>query len=266
MTNDNAALLSKRIAAVGRIEPANGGSTNYFGTGWLVDRKQGLILTNLHVLEQMFGWPTGCCRRKRRLQVLGDAASSISWRNGLAEKQRFRVVGGVPSGIDGTGFQRLDMSVLRIEPITTGPDISPELPEAIPVVADADCPSGNSSFCMVGYPGAPPCAGGLHEKVDWNWVNATLFGNKFGVKRLAPGEAATPVGNMPNDPRRWVFGHDATTLGGSSGSPALAWFGDGKAGVGLHFSGATLVTNCAHAVIQMKAELTRLGVPVVDPD
>jgi hypothetical protein len=264
----NPEVLSLRVAAVGRIQPAGGSATNFFGTGWLVDRGQGLVLTNLHVLLQMWG------RLANRMtpdgsggySFLGDAAFiDFAAESGSLERKQFRIVSGSPSGTDGTGFNRLDFAVLRIEPVS-GADASPELPEAIPVIADSDSPNGNTtSFCVVGYPGPPPYTTGIHDKVDWTWVNRTLFGNRFGVKRLAPGAASTPLGGMADDPNGWVFGHDATTLGGSSGSPVLDWINDGTGGVGLHFAGATNVTNCAHAIIQIRKELTKLGVTVRDP-
>jgi V8-like Glu-specific endopeptidase len=68
-----------------------------------------------------------------------------------------------------------------------------------------------------------------------------------------------PLGSLPGDKRRWVFGHDATTLGGNSGSPALAWT---DSAFGLHFAGRSIDTNCAHAVSAITTELRALGVPI----
>ena len=264
-------LLSKRIAAVGRIAARRRRRQQLFrhrlAGGF---RDKGLALTNLHVLEQMWG--------RLANSVLPDGSGGYRFLGAAAfidfaaetqslEKRQFQIVGGSPSGTDGPGFRRLDVAVLRIEPVTQGPARSPELPEAIPVVADIDFPAGNTaSSCFVGYPGPPPYASGIHDKVDWAWVNATLFGNRFGVKRLAPGAASTPLDAMAGDPHGWVFGHDATTLGGSSGSPALDWYNTRIGGVGLHFAGATSDTNCAHAIVRIREQLTRLGVPVTDPE
>jgi hypothetical protein len=93
-----------------------------------------------------------------------------------------------------------------------------------------------------------------------------LFGGRFGVKRLAPGIAHQPLGSLEGDSRRWVFGHDATTLGGNSGSPVIAWLNRGNSGFGLHFAGASVDSNCAHAIAQCRTELEAMGVPVGDPD
>jgi hypothetical protein len=102
----------------------------------------------------------------------------------------------------------------------------------------------------------------MSSGVDWDWVTQTLFGNRFGVKRLAPGIAHKPLGQIPQDTRNWVFGHDATTLGGSSGSPVLAWRDKGCDAFGVHFAGATVDKNLAHALAQCVEPLKKLGVPI----
>ena len=115
---------------------------------------------------------------------------------------------------------------------------------------------------MVGFPGPPPFTTGVHEGVDWTWVNTTLFGNRYGVKRLAPGNAHKPLGSLQGDQRGWVFGHDPTTLGGSSGSPIFGWLDAAPAAFGLHFAGASVDTNCAHAFAACAEALQGIGVPV----
>ena len=254
--------------AVGRVEPSNATAANYFGTGWVVkklDDTTGLVLTNRHVLEAM---------REQLQNSMSPTASGFSLLEGAAfidfaaesgslERRRFQVVSARNASVDGAGFARLDAAVLTIKRIA-GETI--DLPPPIPVIADTDGPIGNlSSFCVIGYPATPPFGSGIHEGVDWAWVNATLFGGRFGVKRLAPGIAHRPLGSLDGDARQWVFGHDATTLGGSSGSPVIAWLNQGGGGFGLHFAGASVQTNCAHAIAQCRAELEALGVPVSDP-
>ena len=135
--------------------------------------------------------------------------------------------------------------MLRIEPLPDGPQ---DVPDALTVSADPDGPLGRlASYCIVGYPAQPVYESGTIEGVDWAWVTRTLFGNVYGVKRLAPGMTHRPLGSLPRDKRRWVFGHDATTLGGNSGFPALAWT---DSAFGLHFAGRsstrTSRTPCRH--------------------
>jgi hypothetical protein len=256
--------LRPHVGAVGRIEPANPTARNYFGTGWVVDADKGLVLTNLHVLRAIWN------RLSQRMQRVGNGFRVLDGvfvdfigESGATATNRFKVVEATPSGVDGPDYARLDAAVLRIEPTPEG---QADPPSAIRVVADLDGPRGNlASACVVGFPGPPPFTGGMQEGVDWAWVNRTLFGNRFGVKRLAPGITHRPLGAFVGDPRHWVFGHDMTTLGGSSGSPILNWLGGDPAAFGLHFAGASVETNVAHAIAECAAELNAMGVPVVMP-
>lgn len=254
-----------RIAAVGRIEPAGATASNYFGTGWVVDSGKGLVLTNLHVLEAMWRrLPHAMLRTDTGFRILPGAAfiDFLSEAGSVASK-RFPIVEARPSGVDGSGYARLDAAVLKLG----DGDAGETLPDAIPVIADQNAAQGGMlSFCTVGYPGRPPYLAGTHEGVDWVWVNTTLFGGRYGVKRLAPGAVHRPLGSFANDPQIWILGHDATTLGGSSGSPILAWKSQGAGSFGLHFAGASIDTNCAHAVSECRDALERMGVPVKDPE
>lgn len=261
-------VLRSRMRAIGRIEPSAATARSYFGTGWVVDAEAGLVLTNLHVLEAI--WRRHADRMQHngnRFRIHGETVFiDFAVESGRLRTNRFRVVEATPSGIDGGGYARLDAAVLRIEPIDGGDHGEQAVPAAIPVVADTDGPLGNlASFCTIGYPGAPEFTGGVHEGVDWTWVNTTLFGGRYGVKRLAPGIVHKPLGSIEGDERPWVLGHDATTLGGASGSPILTWLDGEPGGFGLHFAGATTRTNVAHAVASCAEQLRALGVPVTDP-
>ncbi len=251
------------FAAVGRVEPRGATGKNYFGTGWVVDASKGLVLTNWHVLEKI--WQRFSHRIQRvgtTFRILDDVFIDFVGESNAATVNRFKVVEATPSGVDGVSYARLDAAVLRIEPTEHS---EPEPPQAIPVVASLDGPRGNlASFCVVGFPGPTPFAAGVHEGVDWTWVNSTLLGSAVGVKRLAPGLAHRPLGSFTGDPREWVFGHDPTTLGGNSGSPILDWNALTPNGFGLHFAGASVDTNVAHAIARCADELRALGVPVQD--
>jgi serine protease len=255
--------MAPRAAAIGRVEPKNGSASRFFGTGWLVDAN-GLVLTNLHVLHAMLkAIPNAIIQSGNSFRVLkGGAFIDFNGEDGTLKKNRFHVVEAIPSGIDGPLFARLDIAVLRIEPV----DAASSMPTPIPVIADLAGPQGvMSSFCVIGFPGPPEISSGVSQGVDWDWVTQTLFGNRFGVKRLAPGTTHKPLGLIPEDGKNWVFGHDATTLGGSSGSPVLAWRDTGFDAFGIHFAGATVDKNLAHAVAQCVAPLKKLGVPVQEP-
>ena len=250
--------LTRAVAAIGRVEPTHPSGSDFFGTCWVVDDRNGLVLTNRHVLDAMVErLPHAVARTTAGFRVFDGAFVDFAAESGSADVRRYRIVEATPSQVNGTDFARLDAAVLRIEPLPDGPQ---DVPDALTVSADPDGPLGRlASYCIVGYPAQPVYASGTIEGVDWGWVTRTLFGNVYGVKRLAPGMTHRPLGSLPGDKRRWVFGHDATTLGGNSGSPALAW---SDSAFGLHFAGRSIDTNCAHAVSAITSELRALGVPI----
>ena len=249
--------LTRAVAAIGRVEPTHPSGSDFFGTCWVVDHRNGLVLTNRHVLVAMVERLPQVARRSTGFRVFDGAFVDFAAESGSADVRRYRVVEATPSQVDGTNFARLDAAVLRIEPLPDGPQ---DVPDALTVSANPDGPLGRlASYCIVGYPAQPVYESGIIEGVDWAWVTRTLFGNVYGVKRLAPGMTHRPLGSLPGDKRRWVFGHDATTLGGNSGSPALAWT---DSAFGLHFAGRSIDTNCAHAVSAITTELLALGVPI----
>jgi hypothetical protein len=250
--------LTRAVAAIGRVEPMHPSGSDFFGTCWVVDHRNGLVLTNRHVLDAVVDrLPHSVARTTTGFRVSDGAFVDFAAESGSADVRRYRVVEATPSQVNGTNFARLDAAVLRIEPLPDGPQ---DVPKALAVSADPDGPLGHlASYCIVGYPARPLYETGTIEGVDWAWVTRTLFGNVYGVKRLAPGVTHRPLGSLPGDKRRWVFGHDATTLGGNSGSPALTWTGNA---FGLHFAGRSIDTNCAHAVSAITTELRALGVPV----
>ena len=250
--------LTRAVAAIGRVEPTHPSGSDFFGTCWVVDDRNGLVLTNRHVLDAMVErLPHAVARTTAGFRVFDGAFVDFAAESGSADVRRYRIVEAAPSQVNGTDFARLDAAVLRIEPLPDGPQ---DVPDALTVSADPDGPLGRlASYCIVGYPAQPVYASGTIEGVDWAWVTRTLFGNVYGVKRLAPGMTHRPLGSLPGDKRRWVFGHDATTLGGNSGSPALAWT---DSAFGLHFAGRSIDTNFAHAVSAITTELRALGVPI----
>ena len=73
-----------------------------------------------------------------------------------------------------------------------------------------------------------------------------LIGDRFGVKRLSPGMFALDPGTLGADTKDHVFTHDATTLGGSSGSGIMAKGTSGNVMTGLHFAGLFGTRNYAH--------------------
>jgi hypothetical protein len=80
---------------------------------------------------------------------------------------------------------------------------------------------------------------------------ASVFKWKFGVKKLAPGRVDKAPGDLVGDAKEWVFTHDASTLGGNSGSIVVDLSVDGARVVGLHFGGLARKENWSHAVARI---------------
>lgn len=246
-------------AAVGRIQPAGGDAKTYIGTGTLVDAVKGLVLTNYHVVVQ--------ARDKHHIAMHQDGDHLVvdgvleidfAGESGSFETRRFQIVEiRIPAGA-GEVFQGIDAAVCRIVPLDAGVD----LPAAItPVSADPDYATGAaSSLALIGFPGQPAMSPG--DEVDWDWVIRTLFRNRFGIKRLAPGRFTHGLGfNLADKLAKRAIGHDATTFGGASGSLVVAWLDTDTPAFALHFAGETSETNYALSFARTRAALEPLGVP-----
>ncbi|RWI16740.1 hypothetical protein [Mesorhizobium sp.] len=163
----------------------------------------------------------------------------------------------LPSGV-GRGLGHMDAVGLRIEPIDDSEIPNAMLFDGTPLVFNQ---ATGTTLCTIGFPGPPKQNPGLKGDVDWNFVIGTLFGNLFGVKRLAPGRVSQ-TGGIAGDTLNISFGHEATTFGGASGSPLIAWENASSPAFGLHFSGATGLSNYAISSGKAAKDLRAIGVPV----
>ncbi|MDE8652511.1 hypothetical protein [Novosphingobium album (ex Liu et al. 2023)] len=254
--------IDRLAGAVGRIQPQSGHARNFIGTGTLVSADAGdgtgLILTNMHVIEEArstFGiamTPVGDALRidgHMEIDFVGEACS--------LGRNRFRIVEArYPAGA-GRIFTGIDAAVATIVPI----DETSRFPVPTPALSTlpAYATGGLTSLATIGFPAAP----GFHDdpEVDWNFVIGTLFGNKFGLKRLAPGLFTQPLGSHPEDIGHRAIGHDATTFGGASGSLVVAWLDADTPGFALHFGGQTSASNYAVAFAVERTALEAIGVP-----
>ena len=113
-----------------------------------------------------------------------------------------------------------DFAFLKVERNGAGGHLSPSLrPSTTPVTA-------SQYVATVGYPAAD-------SRIPEHELMSRLFGDKYNVKRLAPGQVQRLADGL-------VL-HDCSTLGGNSGSPVLAL--DTGEVVGLHFGGSFLWRN-----------------------
>lgn len=232
--------------SVGRIDvPVNPG---FAGTCFVLE--EGLVVTNRHVLEEIAtadgdGWA---------LNWPDSTTVDFNGEDGATGAVRFTVTGVAfagPDVINGEiNFARLDMAVLRVDPAG---DVA--FPTPVTFATDAAQPKAKRNLYVLGFPGKPrkwlfdgvPPA--RHETAE---VLSAIFNNRFGVKKLAPGVVKTGPGGLSGDAKAWVYSHDASTLGGNSGSAVFDLTDGGLEVVGLHFGGENRGRNWAHAASKLK--------------
>lgn len=225
--------IERAIAGVGRIEVSGHPRVDWLGTGFLVAPT--VIMTNRHVAEAFTAR-----RRGEGWQFKSGMKANIDFReeyggSDAIEYDCVEVIGVHP---------QLDMALFRIEP-RSGPEKA--LPE--PLTVHYRTPKGmrDRKVYVLGYP---------------NWdgrrnapeAMRAIFAGIYGVKRLQPGTIRTHLvlGN--------TFKHDASTLGGNSGS-CIVDLESGKV-LGLHFAGKYRQYNTAVALWKLRRStfLERAGV------
>ncbi len=236
------------LAAVGRID----GGFAHLGTGFVVG--DGLVMTNRHVLEH-FASPLPRVDNPERWIVHSDPTIDFS-PAGYDPAQRFRITDVAFAGPNMIGrfpisFDNLDLAVVRVETVNAA---GAALPAPLSVAKGSGWRAFRNNLYVVGFPAAPAWIpadeqGAMrHDIVE---RLRELFGLRYGQKFFSPGMVQPPD-------HRWVFDHDATTLGGNSGSLAGVMGGNLEA-VGLHFAGDWLRANHAHDL-----SAVRTADPVLD--
>lgn len=254
LISDHAPALKTVFAAVGRIDLRGA----HVGTGFLVGPN--LVLTNRHVAEviaKAFAKPSGDVW----LMKAGEPTIDFNREIDATARSRFRIVRIVRAGLDPIDMEvdptKLDAALLEIDPQgIDGGHLAAPLNLLDPASLANDDPG---EIVSVGYPGAPgyepkgPVPSSQERKVMA--ALKRIFNMTYGVKRISPGEIMVVAGGVPDGGRRWVFTHDATTLGGASGSCVIRLSGGEARVIGLHFGGAWLKHNFAHLTARLKEPL-----------
>ncbi len=216
--------IEPALKSVGRVELVNH-QLKYAGTGWMIE--ENIMITNRHVAN-----------------VFADKS-----KTGLGGSFKTNFLG-VPIGakIDfkeeySPGKPTASQFEVQIEKIIYLPDEDPRFPDMAilklkkttgipdPITFQDGKLKLHQDIGVVGYPAKDP------RGVDSEEMEKRIFGEVFGVKRYAPGQIIQVPGKV------WYFAHDASTLGGNSGS--LVQDMETGHAIGLHFSGVLLNANYA---------------------
>ena len=209
--------LEAALPSVGCVELANS-EGDFVGTGWVV--ADDVVITNRHVAETF-------ARKTSRGFAIATTLSGQPLDVRVDFREEFQGVR--------EPYEVTVKKVLFVETNPRNPDVAllklaPGAPLPDPIAFGED-PKVKQYVAVVGYPARDP-----DIPID---VANRYFGNVYDVKRLSPGQ----VMKTTNDEPAFVFSHDCTTLGGSSGSVVVD-LESGKA-VGLHFAGAYRTANYA---------------------
>jgi lysophospholipase L1-like esterase len=250
--------LRNVIASTGRILRGNDRSqSSVFGTAWMISPTR--IATAKHVLEAMGMFFDGEWNLSTDFFV--DFAVEADGQPDPAKIIKIdHVAWASPDLIAGNVHPSLlDAAVFELAPAT-----GQTLPDPL-IMADAshkDAILNDGAFVNVGHP-ARPNGSWISDGDDGNdntisrALIEALIGDQFGVKRLSPGRIKFSPGHFSGDAQGHIFTHEATTLGGSSGSPISAMGIDNGAIAGLHFAGEFRTRNFAHWVPAIRNALTQ---------
>jgi len=188
--------------------------------------KEGLILTNRHVLQELADQ-----RDPETWEFRGEPTITFDANPDKSRDREFtikRVVLTGPDAIDpfSVDYNKLDFAIVECE--TSG---GKAFPAPLSLENDADKIAEGRPVFTVGYPAQPGYDTYESQVLD------RLFRYRYGVKRFSPGEIDRGLGSAADGTGEAVFAHDATTLGGNSGSCVVDLGNDGQLVVGLHFAG-----------------------------
>jgi hypothetical protein len=234
--------MKRTIRSVGRIDR----SGFHIGTGFVV--APGVVMTNRHVL-QAIAHDKGGSGTGREWSLLGGRCTiDFLMEYGGSRTSQFDITGvayGGPQTIGETlDIGKLDLALLTVR---SPNDEGELLPQPLHLTKSLAASQRMAEVYMVGYPARPSALprGTSPEEIQLIDTLKRIFRMRYGFKRLALGAITHPLGKVPNDPVPWAIGHDATTLGGNSGS-CVVGLDEETTVLGLHFGGIFFDHNLAH--------------------
>lgn len=203
---DHRAAIDAAIARTCRIEVEGDVDLDWLGTGFVI--APGLVATNRHVLELAANRASGRWAFNPGVTVKVDFAEELD--------------GTAPAEVPVTGIwgvhSRFDLAILTV-PRSAAPTPIPSGPAGV---------APDDDVVVIGYPAFDSRRNDLA-------VMERIFRGIYNVKRLLPGKLSQ------RDGASFTLRHDASTLGGNSGSPVIA-LSSGRL-VGIHFRGRYLQWN-----------------------
>ena len=227
-------LLDARIPSIGRINLKNHTYT-WVGTGWMI--APDIVVTNNHV-ARFFAGPdgsgTGFPFKKNPDGLLIKPSIDFRQEHQRDAENEFRL----SEVLYMSGSDDPDVAFLRI-----GTAISENATLPVPVPLADEPAAVDQQVAVIGYPARD-------SQIPDPVLMREIFGDIYDVKRLAPGAISgfTPENRQTK--------HDASTLGGNSGSAVLD-LATGRA-VGLHRAGAYKVANYAVPIATVRRLLADL--------
>lgn len=214
----------------------------YVGTGWIIEKpaeNRAIIVTNRHVAEYFAVADGAGGYRFRTAPNFRPYEARIDFKEEYGSIDAFEAQ--VIKVLFIAGPRDSDIALLEAE--------GDVLVDMIPIELSDKHPVKELDIGVVGYPA-------YDSRNDPDDV-ARYFGDIFDVKRFAFGEINSVSADNPE------FSHDATTLGGNSGSCVFD-LNNGKA-VGIHFAGDYRVGNYAVPGAEILRALRGLKSTVVVP-
>ncbi|TBY61014.1 nuclease [Rhizobium leguminosarum bv. viciae] len=206
----------KWLPSVGRVEFVNY-DMRWGGTGWVVRRmsdEEAIVVTNRHVAKLVARRAddgAGLFMRSPAGILMGMIVDFNEEAGARSQDSREVRVTKIKYLADDTAA---DVALILV----TAEGGTLRMPAAINLL-DRDA-RDKERIALVGYP--------AYDSRNDAAAMSRYFRDLYDVKRFAPGYVIKPTVNA-------VLGHDATTLGGNSGSVLLSLEEDGA--IGLHFAG-----------------------------
>lgn len=226
--------IERAAQSVGRIDLLD----SQMGSGFVVG--EGLVMTNLHVLKRIAKQnPAGSGNWE-----LHDNVTMV-FQVGAGTPERFTFshvvdVGQIPQGND---------AMVDYHDYATLACVAPTLPKPLLLSNASKHTLEDAKLFTIGF---PESRGSLSRTILHE-----IFGTRMGVKRYAPGEVSVTAGGLQNPNLKASFSHDASTLGGSSGS-LVCRLGNFEGAleepvvIGVHYGGLNGGDNVALSGVAMK--------------